>query len=113
MKKNQEELTILEKFVKLREKGPEEKLQHEIKKFQDAKEWFQAFILKKSDRGWSVKILVETKSKDQMISEMSKLSGEPEEKLRRELSKMASIWKKYTQTFVPKWIFISYSSTLN
>jgi len=65
MKKNQEELTILEKFVKLREKGPEEKLQHEIKKFQDAK--------------------------DQMVSEMSKLSGEPEEKLRLELSKMASI----------------------
>ena len=39
-KKNQEELIILEKFVKLQEKGPEEKLQNEIKKFQDAKGWF-------------------------------------------------------------------------
>ena len=43
-KKNQEELIILEKFVKLQEKGPEEKLQNEIKKFQDAKGWFSLQI---------------------------------------------------------------------
>jgi len=65
LKKNREELAILENFVKVREKGPEEKLESEITKFKEAK--------------------------DQMISEMSKISGESEEKLRLELSRMASI----------------------
>ena len=40
LKKNQEELAILENFVKVREKGPEEKLQSEITKFKEAKDWF-------------------------------------------------------------------------
>jgi len=65
LKKNREELTILENFVKLREKGSEEKLQNEIKNFKEAKE--------------------------QIISEMSNISGESEEKLRLEFSRMASI----------------------
>ena len=42
LKKNQEELAILENFVKVREKGPEEKLQSEITKFKEAKDWFQS-----------------------------------------------------------------------
>ena len=35
--------------------------------------------------------MIETQLKDQMISEMSKISGESEEKLRLELSRMTSI----------------------
>ena len=106
LKKNQEELAILENFVKVREKGPEEKLQSEITKFKEAKDWFQSRLcflhgkqLKRPKRlrfgnynlvapptyDW-------TQSKDQMISEMSNISGESEEKLRLELSRMASIW---------------------
>ena len=42
LKKNQEELAILENFVKVREKGPEEKLESEITKFKEAKDWFQS-----------------------------------------------------------------------
>ena len=55
---------------------------------------FAAFFCFFIEIPWeSLKIVVfmKTKSKDQMISEMSKISGEPEEKLRLELSRMASI----------------------
>jgi len=44
LKKNQEELAILENFVKVREKGPEEKLESEITKFKEAKDWFQSSL---------------------------------------------------------------------
>ena len=44
LSKNQDELKFLENFVKLRQKGPEEKLQNETLKYRDAKAGFWSFM---------------------------------------------------------------------